>query len=63
MFEENFDLAIRAHSDPLPDSALIARRITWTPRYLVASARYLEDHPVQDRPQHLSGLPVSCFGD
>jgi DNA-binding transcriptional LysR family regulator len=61
MFEENFDLAIRAHSDPLPDSALIARRITWVPRYLVASPRYLEDHPVQDRPQDLSGHASLMF--
>lgn len=54
LFEENFDLALRAHSEELPNSPLIARRLTWTPRYLVAAPRYLERHLVPDGPEELS---------
>lgn len=40
--QEGFDLALRDHYAPLPDSELIQRRLGFDPSYLVASSAYLE---------------------
>jgi DNA-binding transcriptional LysR family regulator len=39
---ENFDVAIRAHSDPLPDSTLVQRTLTPAPWFLFAGAAYVD---------------------
>ncbi|UAN18819.1 MULTISPECIES: LysR substrate-binding domain-containing protein [Enterobacter] len=39
---EGYDLAIRAHSDPLPNSSLIQRTLAKVPWHLFASANYLK---------------------
>jgi DNA-binding transcriptional LysR family regulator len=39
---ENYDIAIRAHSAPLPDSTLLQRTLAPAPWYLFAGTRYLE---------------------
>lgn len=46
---ENFDVAIRAHSDPLPDSTLVQRKLTPAPWFLFAGAAYLDANgPIKD---------------
>src|SRR5215510_6459097 len=40
---ENFDVAIRAHSDPLPDSNLVQRTLAPAPWYLFAGSDYLDE--------------------
>jgi DNA-binding transcriptional LysR family regulator len=47
--QEGFDIALRDHFAPLPDSELVQRRIVSQPIWLVASCGYLER----------SGLPTS----
>jgi DNA-binding transcriptional LysR family regulator len=39
---ENYDLAVRAHSAPLPDSTLFQRTLAQAPWYLFAGAGYLD---------------------
>jgi DNA-binding transcriptional LysR family regulator len=39
---ENYDVAIRAHSDPLPDSTLVQRVLTPAPWLLFAGSAYLD---------------------
>lgn len=50
---EGYDLAIRAHADPLPDSSLVQRRLAAVPWYLFASATYLHDKGVPHHPDDL----------
>ena len=61
LFEENFDLALRAHSEPLPNSPLIGRKIASTSRYLVAAPGYIERHPISDDPQELANHASLLF--
>jgi DNA-binding transcriptional LysR family regulator len=50
---EGFDLAIRAHSGPLPDSSLIQRALVAVPWHLFASESYLKK---KGTPQHPDDL-------
>ncbi|PVZ88003.1 LysR family transcriptional regulator [Serratia sp. S1B] len=50
---EGYDLAIRAHSDPLPDSLLIQRTLAVVPWHLFASESYLKQHGVPQHPDEL----------
>jgi DNA-binding transcriptional LysR family regulator len=54
---ENFDVAIRAHSAPLPDSALVQRTLTPAPWFLFAGARYVQQHGMLTKPQDLAQHP------
>lgn len=54
LVQEGFDIAVRSHFAPLPDSALIQRRIGAEPVILVAAPAYLEERGVPSRPDHLS---------
>jgi DNA-binding transcriptional LysR family regulator len=54
---ENFDIAIRAHSAPLPDSALVQRTLTPAPWYLFAGAAYLDANGGLETPQDLAKHP------
>jgi DNA-binding transcriptional LysR family regulator len=54
---ENFDVAIRAHSDPLPDSTLVQRTLTPAPWFLFAGAAYLDAHGPLEEPQDLAKHP------
>jgi DNA-binding transcriptional LysR family regulator len=55
---ENYDVAIRAHSDPLPDSTLVQRTLTPAPWFLFAGAAYVDvGRPLntpRDLPKHPS---------
>src|SRR6201993_169711 len=50
---ENFDVAIRAHSDPLPDSTLVQRTLTPAPWFLFAGSAYLEANKAPQMPKDL----------
>jgi len=54
---ENFDVAIRAHSDPLPDSNLVQRTLAPAPWYLFAGAEFLARNGEPQTPQDLQGHP------
>ncbi|MFB9222622.1 LysR substrate-binding domain-containing protein [Paracoccus cavernae] len=54
---QNIDIAIRAHSEPLPDSALVQRTLSPAPWQLFAGAAYLESRPAPQSPQDLAGHP------
>lgn len=50
---ENFDVAVRAHTDPLPDSNLVQRTLAPSPWFLFASPAYLEANGVPEAPADL----------
>jgi DNA-binding transcriptional LysR family regulator len=54
---ENFDLAVRAHTEPLPDSNLVQRTLAPAPWYLFAGAKYLETNGAPETPQDLQNHP------
>jgi DNA-binding transcriptional LysR family regulator len=54
---ENYDVAIRAHSEPLPDSTLVARALTPAPWLLFAGAAYLDANDAPKRPEDLRHHP------
>jgi len=54
---ENFDVAIRAHSAPLPDSTLVQRTLAPAPWHLFAGSRYLAEASAPVVPQDLSKHP------
>lgn len=51
---ENFDVAIRAHSAPLPDSSLVQRTLAPAPWYLFAGTDYLSRAGIPTTPQDLA---------
>lgn len=51
---ENFDVAIRAHSAPLPDSSLVQRTLAPAPWYLFAGTDYLSRVGTPTEPQDLA---------
>ena len=54
---ENYDVAIRAHSDPLPDSNLVQRTLAPVPWFLFAGAGYVAAHGAPATPDDLAGHP------
>lgn len=54
---ENFDLAVRAHSDPLPDSNLVQRTLAPAPWFLFAGTDYLDRHGAPREPRDLENHP------
>jgi DNA-binding transcriptional LysR family regulator len=54
---QHYDVAVRAHSMPLPDSTLVARTLAPAPWYLFAGAAYLDAHGAPKTPQDLGGHP------
>jgi DNA-binding transcriptional LysR family regulator len=54
---ENFDVAIRAHSAPLPDSTLVQRMLAPAPWFFFTGASYLDAHGELDTPQDLGKHP------
>jgi DNA-binding transcriptional LysR family regulator len=54
---ENYDVAIRAHSDPLPDSTLVQRALTPAPWFLFAGSAYLDANEAPQTPQDLQNHP------
>ncbi|MBB3048243.1 DNA-binding transcriptional LysR family regulator [Litorivivens lipolytica] len=61
LLESGIDLAIRAHTGPLPDSNLIQRQLMPAPWHLYAGYRYLQEFGSPESPQSLhehSGLKL-----
>jgi DNA-binding transcriptional LysR family regulator len=54
---ENYDVAIRAHTDPLPDSNLVQRTLAPAPWFLFAGSTYLDAHGAPKTPQDLRKHP------
>ncbi len=54
LVQDGIDLAIRAHSDSLPDSGYIQHRLGYAPNYLVASPSYLATHGNPDCPEDIN---------
>jgi len=54
---ENFDVAIRAHSDPLPDSTLVQRVLTPAPWFLFVGTAYLDANGPFKSPRDLAKHP------
>jgi DNA-binding transcriptional LysR family regulator len=54
---ENYDVAIRAHSDPLPDSTLVQRTLTPAPWLLFAGSAYLDANAAPQTPKDLHNHP------
>ncbi len=54
---ENFDVAIRAHSLPLPDSTLVQRPLAPAPWFLFAGSAYVDAHGSPETPQDLAKHP------
>jgi DNA-binding transcriptional LysR family regulator len=54
---ENYDVAVRAHSDPLPDSTLVQRTLAPAPWFLFAGSAYLDADEAPQAPQDLQKCP------
>jgi DNA-binding transcriptional LysR family regulator len=54
---ENYDVAVRAHSDPLPDSTLVQRTLSPAPWFLFAGSAYLDANKVPQTPRDLQNHP------
>ncbi len=63
LVQEGFDIALRSHFAPLPDSGLMQRRVASEPIILVAAPDYLEARGEPSKPEALKehdGLIVSA---
>ncbi len=54
---ENYDVAIRAHSDALPDSTLVQRTLTPAPWFLFAGSAFLDANKTPQSPKDLQNHP------
>lgn len=54
---ESYDIAIRAHSDPLPDSSLVQRTLAPAPWFLFAGSDYLAANGEPEKPRDLRKHP------
>lgn len=62
LVEEGFDLAVRGHAGPLPDSSLVQRPLAQTPWHLFAAPSYLEGRDAALKPKELAGLTGLVLG-
>jgi len=53
--QEGFDIAVRSHFAPLPDSGLVQRLVAVQPIVLVAAPAYLRARPAPETPAALAG--------
>jgi DNA-binding transcriptional LysR family regulator len=54
---ENYDVAVRAHTEPLPDSTLVQRSLAPAPWLLFAGAAYLDANEAPQTPADLRNHP------
>ncbi|KAF5882015.1 LysR family transcriptional regulator, partial [Rhizobium sp. PEPV16] len=52
--QEGFDIALRSHRGPLPDSALVQRKLASHPFFILASPDYVSAHGQPRRPEELA---------
>ncbi|CDZ43984.1 LysR substrate-binding domain-containing protein [Neorhizobium galegae] len=53
--QEGFDIAVRSHQAPLPDSTLLQKKLATDPFFVVASPDYVRTHGEPLRPEDLAG--------
>jgi DNA-binding transcriptional LysR family regulator len=58
---ENYDVAIRAHSDSLPGSTLVRRTLTPAPWFLFAGSAYLDANKTPQNPERSSEPPFAVY--
>jgi DNA-binding transcriptional LysR family regulator len=61
IIKDNFDVALRGHSDPLPDSDLVQRALATTQIMLFAGVNYLAKNGVPAEPADLSAHSAVCM--
>jgi DNA-binding transcriptional LysR family regulator len=54
LVQEGFDIAVRSHFAPLPDSGLVQRKLSAEPVQLLAAPAYLREHGTPRRPADLA---------
>ncbi|WP_323123267.1 LysR substrate-binding domain-containing protein [Burkholderia alba] len=62
LLQEGFDLCLRAHFEPLPDSTLVQRPLVQTSWHLFAGPAYLQRKGVPDTPSALAAHDGIAFG-
>ena len=62
LVEEGFDVGIRGHFRPLPDSELIQRRLSMTPWHAFAAPKYVDREGAPERPQELAQHATLSLG-
>lgn len=62
LLEEGLDVGVRAHTGPLPDSALVQRSLGRTPWHLFAAPEHLDRHGSPLEPSGLGGRPGLVLG-
>lgn len=60
--EEGFDIGLRGHFQPLPDSELIQRRLIMTPWHAFAAPAYIDREGAPKRPQELAEHATLALG-
>lgn len=66
LVQEGFDIALRSHQAPLPDSTLLQKKIAAHPFFVVASPDYVRTHGEPLRPEDLANhraITVNFAGD
>ena len=61
LVEEGYDLAVRAHEQPLADSGMLQRRLGFSPRWLVAAPRYAAHRGTPRHPADLGDHVMLCM--
>lgn len=62
LVEEGFDVGVRGHSRPLPDSELIQRRLSPTPWHAFAAPAHLDREGTPEQPQELAQHAAVALG-
>lgn len=62
LVHEGFDMGLRAHMAPLPDSSLVQRSLAQIPWTLFASPGYLKRRGTPDSPEALAGHDAIALG-
>lgn len=62
LIEEGFDLGLRGHSEPLPDSSLVQRLLAETPWQVFAAPTYLATHGTPVEPADIAQLATLALG-
>jgi DNA-binding transcriptional LysR family regulator len=57
LIAERYDIAVRAHSDPLPDSTLVQQALAPAPWFLFAGSAYVDAHRTPEAPRDLHQHP------
>jgi DNA-binding transcriptional LysR family regulator len=60
--QEGFDIAVRSHIQPLPDSALVQRRLATHQFHVVAAPEYIARHGAPALPEELAAHRVIAAG-